>query len=119
MKWKPLTMPREVVADQSSTTENYSRFIIEPLERGFGHTLGNCLRRVLLSQIQGGAVVAMRIKGCLHEFSTIDGVYEDVTNIVLNVKQVRVRMHADERVTLTLKTDKKGKLSAGMLSGNP
>ena len=57
MKWKPLTMPKEVVNDQSSSTDNYSRFIIEPLERGYGHTLGNCLRRVLISSIQGGAVV--------------------------------------------------------------
>ena len=69
MKWKPLTMPKEVVIDQSSASENYSQFIIEPLERGFGATLGNSLRRVLLSSIQGAAVVSMRITGCLHEFS--------------------------------------------------
>lgn len=119
MKWKPLTMPKEVVNDQSSSTENYSRFTIEPLERGFGTTLGNCLRRVLLSSIQGGAVVSMRINGVLHEFSTIEGVYEDVTNIVLNVKSVRVRMHADDMRTLTLKANSKGKLTAGMFEGDP
>lgn len=119
MKWKPLTMPKEVVNDQSSATENYSRFIVEPLERGFGTTLGNSLRRVLLSSIQGAAVVSMRIKGCLHEFSTIPGVYEDVTNIVLNVKSIRVRMHADEMCTLTLKSGSKGKLTAGMFEGTP
>lgn len=112
-------MPKEVVNDQSSATENYSRFIVEPLERGFGATLGNSLRRVLLSSIQGGAVVGMRIKGCLHEFSTIPGVYEDVTNIVLNVKSIRVRMHADEMCTLTLKSGSKGKLTAGMFQGTP
>ncbi|MFH1687850.1 MAG: DNA-directed RNA polymerase subunit alpha [bacterium] len=118
MKWKPLTMPKEVVADQSSSTENYARFTFEPLERGFGHTLGNCLRRVLLSSIQGAAVVSMRIAGVLHEFSTIPGVYEDVTDIVLNVKGIRVRMHADDMRTLKMKANSKGKLSAGMLSGD-
>lgn len=119
MKWKPLTMPKEVVNDQSSATENYSRFIVEPLERGFGTTLGNSLRRVLLSSIQGGAVVSMRIQGTLHEFSSIDGVYEDVTNIVLNVKAIRVRMHSDEMRTLTLKANKKGRITAGMFEGTP
>jgi DNA-directed RNA polymerase subunit alpha len=118
MKWKPLTMPKEVVADQSSATDNYSRFIVEPLERGLGHTLGNCLRRVLLSQIQGASVVSMRIKGCLHEFATIPGVYEDVTNIVLNVKQIRVKMHAAEMRTLVFKTNRKGKISAGMFGSD-
>ena len=105
MKWKPLTMPKEVVNDQSSSDDNYSRFIIEPLERGYGHTLGNCLRRVLISSIQGGAVVSMRINGVLHEFSSIPGVFEDVTDIVLNVKSIRLRMHADEMRTLRFKTN--------------
>ncbi|MFH1372429.1 MAG: DNA-directed RNA polymerase subunit alpha [bacterium] len=118
MKWKPLTMPKEVVNDLSSATENYSRFTIEPLERGYGTTLGNCLRRVLLSSIQGGAIVSMRITGCLHEFSTIKGVYEDVTDLVLNVKGIRVRMHADDMRTITLKASGKGKLTAGMLQGD-
>ncbi|NOY88080.1 MAG: DNA-directed RNA polymerase subunit alpha [FCB group bacterium] len=119
MKWKPLTMPKEVVNDQSSATENYSRFIIEPLERGYGTTLGNSLRRILLSSIQGAAVVSMRIKGCMHEFSTIPGVYEDVTNIVLNVKNLRIRMHADEMKTLRLTANTRGKLTAGMFEGDP
>jgi len=119
MKWKPLTMPKEVVNDQSSATENYSRFIVEPLERGYGTTLGNSLRRVLLSSIQGAAVVSMRIKGCMHEFSTIPGIYEDVTNIVLNVKNIRVRMFADEIKTLRLTANTKGKLTAGMFEGDP
>jgi len=111
-------MPKEVVNDQSSATENYSRFIIEPLERGFGHTLGNSLRRVLLSSIQGGAVVSLRIKGCQHEFSTIEGVYEDITNIILNVKALRIKMMADEMKTLRLKASSKGKLNAGMFEGD-
>ncbi|MEA2030664.1 MAG: DNA-directed RNA polymerase subunit alpha [candidate division Zixibacteria bacterium] len=113
MKWKALTMPKEVVNDQSSATENYSRFIIEPLERGYGTTLGNGLRRVLLSSIQGAAVVSIRIKGCLHEFSTIAGVYEDISEIVLNVKNVRVRMNCDDMRSITLRANSKGKLTAG------
>lgn len=118
MKWKPLAMPKEVVNDQNSATENYSRFVIEPLERGFGTTLGNSLRRVLLSSIQGSAVVSMRITGCLHEFSTLDGVYEDVANIVLNIKAIRVLLHADEMRTLRLKVSGKQKITAGMFEGD-
>jgi len=118
MKWKPLTMPKEVVIDQSSATENYSRFIVEPLERGYGATLGNALRRVLLGSIQGAAVVSMRVAGRLHEFSTIDGVYEDCTNIVLNVKNICVKMYADEMRTLTLKANKKGEITAGMFASD-
>lgn len=118
MKWKPLTMPHEVVNDRSSAAENYSRFIIEPLERGYGVTLGNSLRRVLLSSIQGAAVVSIRIKGCLHEFATLPGLYEDVTTIVLNVKGLVIRVHTDEMRTLRFRTNKKGKVTAGMFEGN-
>ncbi len=119
MKWKSLQMPKEIVSDQSSATENYSRFIVEPLERGFGVTLGNALRRALLSSIQGAAVVSMRVEGALHEFSTIPGLYEDVTELVLNIKRMRLRLLADEMKTLTLKLNKKGKITAGMFSGDP
>lgn len=118
MKWKPLTMPREVVNDQTSAARNTSRFVIEPLERGFGVTLGNSLRRVLLSSIQGAAVVAIRVRGALHEFATIPGVYEDVTNIVLNVKSIIVRLHADEMKTVRLRATQAGKLTAGMIEAD-
>lgn len=118
MKWKQLTMPKEVVSDQSSATDNYSRFIIEPLERGYGVTLGNALRRVLLSSIQGAAVVSMRVIGTLHEFSTIKGVYEDMTEVVLNLKNMIIRLHADEMRTLHLKTNQKGKVTAGMFESD-
>jgi DNA-directed RNA polymerase subunit alpha len=111
-------MPHEVVNDRSSAAENYSRFIIEPLERGYGVTLGNSLRRVLLSSIQGAAVVSIRIKGCLHEFATLPGLYEDVTTIVLNVKGLVIRVHTDEMRTLRFRTNKKGKVTAGMFEGN-
>ncbi len=118
MKWKPLTMPKEVVIDQSSATDNYSRFIVEPLERGYGATLGNALRRVLLGSIQGAAVVSIRIRGCLHEFSTVSGVFEDVTNIILNVKNIRMKMYADDMRTLSLKANSKGIITAGMFTGD-
>ena len=94
MKWKNLTMPKQVVADPGNTT-GYGKFVIEPLERGFGITLGNSLRRVLLSSLQGAAITAVRIEGVLHEFSTLPGVIEDVTEIILNLKQVRLKLHGD------------------------
>lgn len=119
MKWKSLTMPKEVVTNQSNPDEGYARFVMEPLERGFGATVGHVLRRVLLSSIQGGAPVAVRIDGVLHEFGAIEGVYEDITDIILNLKQIRVRFNADERRTLTLKVNAKGKVTAGMIEGNP
>ena len=118
MKWKPLTMPNEVVNDRSSAAENYSRFIVEPLERGYGVTLGNSLRRILLSSIQGAAVVSIRVRGCLHEFATLPGLYEDVTNIVLNVKSLIIRLHCDEMRTLRFHSNKRGKVTAGMFEGN-
>ncbi|MEW5995001.1 MAG: DNA-directed RNA polymerase subunit alpha, partial [Candidatus Zixiibacteriota bacterium] len=118
MKWKTITMPKEVVCDRTSAQENYSRFVIEPLERGYGTTLGNSLRRVLLSSIQGAAVVSCRIKGSLHEFSTLDGVYEDATDIILNVKAIRLKLHADEVRTLVLRTKGKGAVTAGMFEGD-
>jgi DNA-directed RNA polymerase subunit alpha len=87
-------MPKQVVADLGNTT-GYGKFVIEPLERGFGITLGNSLRRVLLSSLQGAAITAVRIEGVLHEFSTLPGVIEDVTEIILNLKQVRLKLHGD------------------------
>ena len=113
MKWKSLQMPKDVQMEKGSLTDKYSRFTIEPLERGFGTTLGNALRRALLSSIQGVAPVALRINGVLREFSTISGVYEDVTEIVLNVKKMRLKLLGDEPKTLRLEADKKGELKAG------
>ncbi len=112
MKWKSLQMPKEIVTDQSNPDEGYARFVIEPLERGFGATVGHALRRVLLSSIQGAAAVAVRIDGMLHEFGAIEGVYEDITDIVLNIKKIRPKFYADERRTLILKANGKGKITA-------
>ncbi len=113
MKWKSIQMPKEVMMDEKTLSEKYTKFIIEPLERGYGLTLGNALRRTLLSSIQGAAPVALRIDGILHEFTTIPGVYEDGTEVILNIKKIRLRLLGDEPKSLILEKDKKGELKAG------
>jgi DNA-directed RNA polymerase subunit alpha len=112
MKWKSLQMPKEVKVEEATQTDRYTKFVVEPLERGFGLSLGNALRRTLLSSIQGVAPVALRIDGVMHEFSTIPGVYEDVTEIALNIKRLRLKLNGDEPKTLVLETSKKGSFSA-------
>jgi len=119
MKFKSLQMPKEVMIDQSTFTEKYTKFIIEPLERGFGITLGNTLRRILLSSIQGAAAVSFRIDGILHEFSTVPGAYEDVTEMALNVKGIRVKLIGDEPKIISLETSKKGDYKAKDLKTDP
>ena len=91
--WRDLITPKRLEVDEKSLTPTYGKFIGEPFERGYGTTIGNAVRRVLLSSLQGAAIVAVRVKGVLHEFSTIPGVREDVTDIVLNLKEVRVKLH--------------------------
>ena len=91
--WRELIKPRRLEVEEKSLTPTYGKFFGEPFERGYGITVGNALRRVLLSSLQGAAIVALRVKGVLHEFSTIPGVTEDVTDIVLNLKEVRVKLH--------------------------
>src|SRR5436853_7091978 len=91
--WRELIKPRRLEVDEKSLTPTYGKFFGEPFERGYGTTIGNALRRVLLSSLQGAAIVALRVNGVLHEFSTIPGVTEDVTDIVLNLKEVRVKLH--------------------------
>jgi DNA-directed RNA polymerase subunit alpha len=103
------------VTEELSENQRYARFVLEPLERGFGVTIGNALRRILLSAIQGAAVTSLRIEGVQHEFSTLPGVYEDVTQIVLNLKKLRLKMHTEEARTLTIPITGKGKYTAGMI----
>ncbi len=112
MKWRNLLMPKEIVMDESTATDTSSRFTVEPLERGFGRTIGNSLRRILLSSIQGAAVTAVKVENVLHEFGTIKGVKEDVTDIVLSLKQLIVKMHCDEPKYLTIDVNKKGEITA-------
>ena len=113
MKWRNLLMPKEIVADEAAATPTFARFKIEPLERGFGNTIGNALRRTLLSSIQGAAVTAVKIQTVLHEFGTVKGVKEDVTDIVLNLKQLIIRMNGDEPKFLHIDVTKKGEVPFG------
>lgn len=118
MRWKSLQMPKGIAIDESTQTNTFARFVAEPLERGYGLTLGNALRRVLLSSIPGAAVVAVRIEGVLHEFSTIPGVVEDVTEIILNLKQLRLRLHSEHPKSLYLKAQTKGVVTAASIESD-
>lgn len=111
-------MPESIEIEESTFTDTFGRFVVQPLERGFGHTLGNALRRVLLSALQGVAITSMKIDGVLHEFSTIPGVVEDVSDMVLNLKKVRLKLltKKNEKVRLDLKGPLT--LTAGMLQQN-
>lgn len=112
-------MPKEIVMDESTATETFASFTVEPLERGFGNTIGNAIRRTLLSSIQGAAVTAVKIDNVLHEFGTVKGVKEDVTDIVLNLKQLIIVMHSDEPKFLTIDVVKKGNVTAADIIENP
>ena len=114
MKWKNLQMPKPLISD-AGNNDSYGKFVLEPLERGFGSTMGNALRRVLLSSLQGAAITAVRIDGVLHEFSTLPGVIEDVTEIVLNLKQVRLKLHGDGPKKGIFEMRGKGEVRAGDL----
>ena len=118
MKWKNLQMPKKPVIDESVSNDRYGRFVIEPLERGFGLTLGNALRRVLLSSLQGAAVTAVRIEEALHEFSSLPGVIEDTTEIILNLKQMRFKLLGDGPQKGVFEMQGKGELRAGDLKIN-
>jgi DNA-directed RNA polymerase subunit alpha len=112
IRWRNFDLPSRVILDRDTATEYYGRFMVEPFERGFGTTIGNGLRRVLLSSIEGTAVTSARIDGVLHEFSTIQGVYEDVTHIILNIKKLRVKLFSDGPATLILDVKRKGEVTA-------
>jgi len=105
-------MPKRLLEEEGSATDTYAKFIAEPFERGYGHTLGNALRRVLLSSLEGAAITSVKINGVLHEFDTIDGMVEDVTELILNLKQVLLVSHSREPKKIKLKADKKGEVTA-------
>lgn len=104
--WTDLIKPKQLEVDEKTLTSTYGKFYAEPFERGFGQTIGNSLRRILLSSLMGASIVAVRMKGILHEFSTIPGITEDVTDIILNLKEVRLRLNDGEQHTL--KVEAKG-----------
>jgi len=117
--WRGLELPTRVERDTMISSEKYGRFFIEPFERGFGTTIGNSLRRILLSSLEGSAVTSINIDGVDHEFSTIKGVMEDATDIVLNVKSLIIRLHDDEPKIMTVSANKVGVVTAGDIVPDP
>jgi DNA-directed RNA polymerase subunit alpha len=116
---RDLMKPKRIEVEGATSDDRYGKFIAEPLERGFGMTLGNSLRRVLLSSLQGSAITALQIDGVMHEFSTIPGVIEDVTEIVLNLKEVVVRLEDKEEAKMRIEATGPCEVTAGMMSGDP
>jgi DNA-directed RNA polymerase subunit alpha len=116
--WKGFQKPKRLEIDSETLTSVYGKFYAQPFERGFGTTIGNALRRVLLSSIEGAAITAVKIDGVLHEFSSLPGVVEDVTDIILNLKQIPIKMHTNDEKILTLDVSRKGKITAADLQGD-
>jgi len=110
--WRELIRPKRIEIQQDSYTNSYGKFVCEPLERGFGVTIGNSLRRILLSSLQGAAIVSVSFDGVLHEFSTIPGVQEDVTDIILNLKEVKLKLVEGEEAVVHLIREKEGPVTA-------
>ena len=113
--WQSLIKPEKLEVEPGADPSRSATVIAEPLERGFGMTLGNAIRRILLSSLQGAAVTAVQIDGVLHEFSSIPGVREDVTDIVLNIKQLALRMHGEGPKRMTLTATGPGEVRAGQI----
>ena len=119
IRWRGLELPSRVLCDQQVSTPTYGRFTAEPFERGFGTTVGNSLRRILLSSLEGAAVTHIRIRGAEHEFSSLPGVMEDVTDIILNIKSLVVKMDADEPKEMKLTARRAGAVTAAMIEADP
>jgi len=113
IRWRGMELPSSVEVDRATLTSTYGKFVAEPFERGFGNSIGNSLRRVLLSSLEGSAVTQIKVRGAQHEFTTIPGVLEDVTDIVLNVKSLIVRNHSDATRVITVERDKAGVITGG------
>ena len=116
--WKGFQKPKRLDFEPESLSATYGKFYAQPFERGFGTTIGNALRRVLLSSIEGAAITAVKIEGVLHEFSSLPGVVEDVTDIILNLKQIPIKMHTTDEKILALDVTRKGKVTASDLQGD-
>ncbi len=110
--WKELILPERLEVDKASHTNIYGKFTCQPLERGFATTVGNCLRRILLSSVQGAAITAINIDGAFHEFSSLPGIKEDVTEIILNLKEVRLKLHSSESKTIRIEKTTLGPITA-------
>lgn len=118
VRWRGLELPAQVVVDDKSRSQTFGRFIIEPFERGFGTTIGNSLRRILLSSIEGAAVTKVRIQGVEHEFTTMPGVLEDVTDIVLNIKGLIISLDSDEPKTMRIAATGPGEVTADLIEAD-
>jgi len=116
--WSELVKPEQIRRDSNAGDTMYGKFVCEPLERGYGTTIGNAMRRVLLSSLQGAALVSAKVDGVQHEFTTIPGVLEDITDVVLNLKQVRLAMDTELPQTLTLVANKSGSITAASIKTN-
>ena len=119
IRWRGLELPTQVICDEESSTDYYGKFSIEPFERGFGTTIGNSLRRILLSSLEGAAVTRVKIERAAHEFTSLPGVLEDVTDIVLNIKGLAIRMDADEPRTIRVTRTAKGNVTAAAIETDP
>src|SRR5262245_23331025 len=119
IRWRDFEIPSSVICDEASKSANYGRFLVEPFERGFGVTVGNSLRRILLSSLEGAAVVSVKIEGVQHEFSTLTGVYEDVTDIVLNIKNLLLVLYDGDSAELRIRVNKKGEVRAADIQHGP
>ena len=119
MLWKGFQKPKRLEVDREDQTETFGRFTAQPFERGFATTVGNALRRVLLSSIEGAAITAVRVEGVLHEFSPIPGAMEDTTDLILNLKRVPLKMHVEHPKTLLLKTSSPGEVRAKDITPDP
>jgi DNA-directed RNA polymerase subunit alpha len=119
MLWKGFQKPKRLACDNLTLTDKYGQFTAQPFERGFGTTIGNALRRVLLSSIEGAAITAVKIEGVLHEFSSIPGIVEDATDIILNLKQIPLRMNVEEPKALYLQVDQPGQVTSGTIQEDP
>jgi DNA-directed RNA polymerase subunit alpha len=119
MLWKGFQKPKRLEVDKDEQGENFGRFSAQPFERGFATTVGNALRRVLLSSIEGAAITAIRVEGVLHEFSPIPGAMEDTTDLILNLKRVPLKMHVEHPKTLLLKTSEAGEVRAKHITPDP
>jgi len=111
-------MPKRLQKEESTATDTYAKFIADPFETGYGHTIGNSLRRVLLSSLEGAAITSIKVDGAMHEFTTIDGVVEDVTDIVLNLKKVKLKAHTRDEQVLLLSVNKEGAVTAADIQVN-
>jgi len=115
MLWRGFQKPKRLAVDAETLTDTFGKFSAQPFERGFGTTIGNALRRTLLSSIEGAAVTAIRIEGVLHEFQSISGVVEDATDIILNLKQVPFKLAGEGPKALYLRADQPGVVTSGMM----